>query len=178
MGNAGIAHYFVEFLISSQNVRSEIKMWRKKFLGLSLILLILLTGCQLGDKKEVADTVRLYNDKLLLALKRPEPELMKQLTNDREYERITMYILYLYQNKAVVNSKLNSLEIVSAKVNGKKATVKTREQWVYKRVDPETRKTINSSKKVIYEGSYSLEKNKQGKWVVSGLTVKEQGTEN
>lgn len=60
------------------------------------------------------------------------------------------------------------------KVNGKKARVKTHEEWEYKRIDPENRKTIQSNKKVIYQGNYTLEKNKKGKWVVSSLEVKEQ----
>lgn len=96
-------------------------MWLRKILVLNLILLIVLTGCQVGEEIEAIRTVRLYNEKLVLALKKPEPELMKQLTSDKEYERVKMYILNLYQNKAVIDSKLYNIEIVSVKFDGKKS---------------------------------------------------------
>lgn len=57
----------------------------------------------------------------------------------------------------------------------KKATVKTQEEWIFKRVNPENKKSIQSGKKVFYDGKYTLEKSKEGKLVVSNLVAKEIG---
>lgn len=137
------------------------------------ILVLLFAGCQTKDEKEAVQSVRLYNDKMVLAMQRPEPELMKNLVTDKEYERVLMYILYLYQNNAILDAKLDQFDIVNVDIKGSKATVKTNEVWHYKRIDKDSRKTIQPEKKVSYQGTYSLEKNKQNKLVVSKLEVRD-----
>jgi len=143
-------------------------------LVMALILPVTVAGCSWTEKKKVQETVRLYNEKLILALKRPEPELMDSLTTKREKQRILMYILYQYQKKVLIDARLLKLEPGKTEVKGNKATVQTREEWVYKKLDVDTRKLVRGEEKVFYDGTYSLEKTEDGRWVIAELKVRKR----
>lgn len=153
----------------------SMKRWFFIFVQVLLLLsLTMVSGCGWPEKKQVRETVRLYNEKKILALKRPEPELMDTLTTKREKQRVLMYILYQYQKKVVIDARLLKLETVKTEVNGNKATVQTKEEWVYKKLDVDTRKPVKKEEKIYYDGTYSLEKTKEGRWVVADLKINQR----
>lgn len=149
--------------------------WLRRGAAFFLVIALLVSagGCWPGEERKVEETVRLYNEKLMLALSRPEPELMKPLTTDREYVRILMYILYQYQKKVIVDARLLKLTVDSVEIKGQKATVKAREEWIYVKRDTENRRIVAGEKKIRYRSTYTLEK-KKDRWVVAELKVTEE----
>lgn len=147
-------------------------MFKRLLILFGLTILVFSAGCVTKEEKAVRQTVTKYNENLALALKRPQPELMLSLTTPKEYERILTYILYWQQQKKILSSRLNNLNIEQVEIEGEKATVKTREQWSYEHLDRENRKVVKPTADINYQATYRLEKIK-GKWVVASLEVKD-----
>ncbi len=138
-----------------------------------IVLPFLLLSCS-GKKQEIRNLVTTYNRVLVDAHLRPKPHLMDNFTSEKEFMKIDTYISYLYKTNRVLKSDLKSIDFESIKVEGQKATVVTKERWVYIYLDPVNRNPVSQEYDVLYANKYSLLK-KKGRWVVDDLESREIG---
>jgi hypothetical protein len=144
-----------------------------------LLVLVVLAGASYGayshfaTRTKVQDTVRQYNNTLIQAMRRPEPELMKRYTTQQEYERVSMYVVFLYGKNKVLDAKLTKYTVTQLTVSGSTAKLISDEIWDDRYIDAKTGQDTGEKEHFHYQGTYSLEKDKSGTWVVSELNVKE-----
>lgn len=126
---------------------------------------------KIQNEETVKETVKNYNEILMTVYQRQKADLLREVTTEDELERVRLYLTYnYYEKKQALRSHLNNLEVTTVKLKGRRATVRTKEDWTYRYLDINTQKPTTAEKRARYEVTYSLEK--RGKrWLVAKLEL-------
>jgi len=173
----------------------------KRLLPVLLFALLTISGCTQSDQDKIKQTVRLYNEKLPMALK-SSSEVLKEVATDREQGRVEIYITQMADENSVVEAELVQLTVKNISVrplNNKEAEkhrvfpvtkqdektkspfttydplegkLEAQEVWLYRYLDLKTGKPKGPKQKLGYKTTYILARN-DGKWYVADIDFRE-----
>jgi hypothetical protein len=92
--------------------------------------LLLLAACS-RQEADLGAAVRAYDDALVRSYARNDASPLTGLATAKEQGRVQVLVDLKAGGKMLLESRLNSLEVTSARESGDKATVETRERWRY-----------------------------------------------
>ncbi len=121
-----------------------------------------------GEKQEVKNLVLTYNDLLRKAHTEMKPAHVKRLTSDWQYKKIDSYIALNMKNRRIIEGELKEMQFEDISVEKDMATVITKERWVWKYIDPVSKKAISDTYDDLNGNTYHLKKIK-GHWVIDDL---------
>lgn len=98
---------------------------------LALVALLALSACP-GNDAALGRAVREYDDELIRAYSGSDPSRMARVAASEEAERIRILVDIKSTARLVLESRLETFEVTSAKATGDAATVETRERWRYR----------------------------------------------
>ena len=140
------------------------------FLAAVLIASVAACSCA-GNKEEAAkEAVRRYNEALVDAYMRPDPELMARYTTPKEQSRIREYIFFLLKEKHLLRCELREIKFLGTAISGATAVAHTKEDWTCRKISSETRQSAEAPSPFIQEVNYELEFT-EGRWVVASVEV-------
>lgn len=98
---------------------------------LAAVALVALSGCP-GPDAALSRAVREYDDALVAAYASSDASRVTGVAAQREADRIRILIDLKTSARLVLESRLESFEVLGAKGSGETATVETRERWRYR----------------------------------------------
>lgn len=141
----------------------------------TIILLIgissLSAGCMKSHEKEkVVALVKEYNKALMKAYETRNFDELKNLTSDREYQKVSVYIMSYAGQGEKLYARLMNLNVSKVDIAGNAADVTTSEEWEYQRSYLKTGKPLIPKAKYSYRTEYHLIK-EGGKWKIDALKI-------
>ena len=121
-----------------------------------------------GEKLEVKNFVRAYNNLITRAHLELNAGLMRSMTSDWQLKKIDSYIASNLKKGRIIKGDLIELNFKDVKVERDLATVITMERWLWSYVDPSTQKPVSEIFDELYGITYHLIK-KQKRWVVDDI---------
>lgn len=138
-----------------------------------IILIVILNACGLSwtEKKEIKDTILKYNHALMKAYETEDFELLKDITTEREFKKVTVYIQSYAAAGEKIRAILKDIKIKAVKKRDERTVdAITFEKWQYQRIERDTGKTLVPDTLYEYEMGYELIK-EDNKWKVAALKV-------
>ncbi len=99
--------------------------------ALLVLVLLVLGGCG-DDERQAGQSVRLYNEALIVAYRTGDLSPLRPVAHDEEIRKVEKLLDLKREAGLVLESTLVSFEVLSAKANGNDGfVVETKEQWRY-----------------------------------------------
>ena len=142
--------------------------------AISCAVLVVLCACtNYAEKKKIDGVIRTYNKALEGAFGTMDFEPFKKITTEKEYNKVSVYIMSYAGQGETLSAHLVKLEIKRIDVEGSGATAYTSEQWEYERKSTETGEVLRPKTLYLYEMKYSLIKDKDA-WKVDRLKIEKE----
>ncbi|HEX8949568.1 MAG TPA: hypothetical protein VF790_11435 [Dissulfurispiraceae bacterium] len=142
--------------------------------AISCAVLSLLFACtNYAEKKKIDGLIKTYNKALEGAFANRDFEPLKKITTEKEYNKVSVYIMSYAGQGETLSARLVQLEIKGIDVEGSSATADTSEQWEYERKNTETGEVMRPKTLYIYEMKYFLVKDKDT-WKVDHLKIEKE----
>jgi hypothetical protein len=151
-----------------------VKRKTKVFLSAAIIVaavFVIIFLITQGEKQEVKNLVLTYNDLLRKAHTEMKPAHVKRLTSDWQFKKIDSYIALNMKNRRIIEGELRDIQFEDITVEKDMATVITKERWIWKYIDPVSKKAISETYDDLNGNTYHLKKLK-GHWVIDDLVSK------
>lgn len=87
----------------------------RRCLFLMALLFCIVSGCAQSDENLIRNTVKNYNKNLIIVLKSPDMETLKEVATEREQGRIEIFKTQMADEHKIVDAKLNNLKFKSVK---------------------------------------------------------------
>jgi len=96
-----------------------------------VLVFLVLVGCS-DDERQVGQSVRQYNEALIVAFRTGDLSPLQPVAHDEEIRKVEKLLDLKREGGLVLESTLVSFEVLSAKANGNDGfVVETKEQWRY-----------------------------------------------
>ena len=117
----------------------------------------------------IRSTIQRYNQLLIEGYRsmnmNPMAEVAAQLQAEDEY----IHMSSLAEGGIRLDSELKKIEFVRVSIEATSALAETRETWDYRQISRSTGKPVLVQKGLIYELAWDLQKQPDGKWLVSDV---------
>ncbi len=142
--------------------------------GACALLVLVLAGCSTGpatspDEKAVRSTILKYNELLAAGYRSMNMTPMLEVATQAQAESEYIHMSSLAEGGVRLDPTLVSLDFVTVSVEATSAQVETRETWDYRHYQRDTGALLLEQKGLIYELAYDLEKQEDGRWLVSDV---------
>lgn len=121
-----------------------------------------------GQKIEVMNFIRAYNNLITKAHLDLNAGLMRSMTSEWQFKKIDSYIASNLKKGRTIKGGLTELNFKEVKVEKDLATVITMERWLWSYVDPATKKPVSEIYDELFGVTYHLRKT-QSRWVVDDI---------
>jgi len=146
-----------------------------------LLALALLGGCAKAptispQEQTIRATITRYNELLIQGYRslnmNPMQEVATKLQSEDEY----IYMSSLAEGGVRLDPELKKQEFVRVSIEATSATAETRETWDYRHYNRTSGKLLLEQKALVYVLAWDLEKQSDGRWLVSDVRAIEATT--
>jgi hypothetical protein len=145
-----------------------------------ILVFVALSGCASAgpspDEALVRATIQRYDTLLAQGYRSMNMNGIREVATQLQAESEYIHMASLGEGGVRLLPDLRSLEFVKVSVEGTAALVETLETWDYTHVNPTTGAVIQEQKGLVYRLAWDLNKEADGRWLVSDVRAIESTT--
>lgn len=130
---------------------------------------LLLLGACSGERVELENTVRAYNELNSRAVAEGNALILGFFASEREMNRVRAYITQMQAEGRRLRGTLEEMEFLGAETEAGRATVRSRESWRYQFVDSRTGAALTRPQEMHFVNTYTLIR-LDDRWVVDRIS--------